>query len=637
MNLITVLIQLKGFFTPRVLILTLATLSICLSQTALAAPPVNDMFASATVISNLSGTINGTNVDATAEIDEPSHGASGTPSHSVWYKWTAPTYAFVIFDTNGSDYDTAMAAYIGTAVDNLVQLDGDDDSGEGLRSKISFYASSGQDYYIAVDGFSTSQGQIQLNWGPAQFISGTVSLPAGHVAPTGGIPLNIYLIGEQGYTSSFTPVIISEGNSSTEYLLVGSHDAQTELTVAYSYPGSEYLQSGFYNSSGTQWSLDDAEYFAGGANRSGIDLTLLTGRTVSGTLHLPNGQLAPPGGTPCSVLTLDDKYFVKQYVSFMIADGESSASYTVRIPDSFKASLGINAQCIHSGIYPMVFYNSSGPQWDSSNAQFLYGGTDYTSINMTFFPLNTITGTVSLPGSDTAPGGGYMLSVRAFNDGSTLTYPINVGVVIPGGGSSGGYGIMVPSDPNADWRVSYDLYSPDYLQHGFYSTSETQQNPANATLLVGGADYSNIDLTLLSSTGIDTITISGTISLPVGQVAPSGGLLVDIRTVNTRYEDHYYHYTSWFNQGESSNDFSFEIPSDASVNWLPHYEYWWDNQYEFHGYYRGNKTVCNRKSSFLLNGGTDHTNIGLKLLDQCEGLVCFPVRDQNNTTTMICF
>src|SRR5690349_2416488 len=54
------------------------------------AQPVNDSFASPTVINGSSGSVSGSNVGATLEPNEPS--LAGNPGgQSVWYVWTAPS------------------------------------------------------------------------------------------------------------------------------------------------------------------------------------------------------------------------------------------------------------------------------------------------------------------------------------------------------------------------------------------------------------------------------------------------------------------------------------------------------------------------------------------------------------------
>jgi hypothetical protein len=134
-------------------------------------PPPNDNFLSAQVITGCSGVVAGTNVGATHEPGEPNHLFDGTGgTHSVWYQWQAPVTAHVKIDTSGSNYDTALAVYTGTAVNGLVAIDKNDDEVLGVvqTSVINFTATAGTIYKIAVDGFDDGDGgdvgPIKLNW-----------------------------------------------------------------------------------------------------------------------------------------------------------------------------------------------------------------------------------------------------------------------------------------------------------------------------------------------------------------------------------------------------------------------------------------------------------------------------------------
>ena len=132
------------------------------------APP-NDIFADATSLGGSSSETPGTNVSATKQDleGEPNH-AGNVGGASVWYRWTAPFSAEVAIDTCGSSFDTLLGVYIGSPVGALepVAPGGDDDC--GLQSRVSFPATEGTTYQIAVDGYNTGSGD-----GPDQ---GTFSL-----------------------------------------------------------------------------------------------------------------------------------------------------------------------------------------------------------------------------------------------------------------------------------------------------------------------------------------------------------------------------------------------------------------------------------------------------------------------------
>jgi RHS repeat-associated protein len=136
--------------------------SITLNWSQSSAPP-NNNFAAAQTITGTSGGVVGDNVGATKESGEPSHGGNAG-GKSIWNSWTAPASASVTIDTIGSNFDTLLGVYTGSAVNALTTIAGDDDSGSNLKSKVTFNAVKDTVYRIAVDGYGGASGSITLNW-----------------------------------------------------------------------------------------------------------------------------------------------------------------------------------------------------------------------------------------------------------------------------------------------------------------------------------------------------------------------------------------------------------------------------------------------------------------------------------------
>ena len=86
--------------------------SFSLTWTGEADPPPNDDFADAEVLTGASGSVSGTNLGATLEVDEPTH-AGEDGGRSVWYEWTPAESGPVRIDTFGSSIDTLLAVYVG--------------------------------------------------------------------------------------------------------------------------------------------------------------------------------------------------------------------------------------------------------------------------------------------------------------------------------------------------------------------------------------------------------------------------------------------------------------------------------------------------------------------------------------------
>ena len=128
--------------------------------------PTNDDFASAQLLENSSGYVEGTTWSATNESGEPSH--AGVPeSVAVWYRWTAYDTSKVIFFT----YDDAdvLAVYTGTSVEALSEVSSRTSGG---YASISFRAVAGTQYRIAVGRSNPipledySERRFTLGWMP---------------------------------------------------------------------------------------------------------------------------------------------------------------------------------------------------------------------------------------------------------------------------------------------------------------------------------------------------------------------------------------------------------------------------------------------------------------------------------------
>lgn len=109
--------------------------------------------------------VSGSNVGATAEVDEPDH-CFGDPVNSVWWKFTAPSNGTLDVNTDGSDFDTILEVYSGGPLINDLFSEGCNDDGDNPPQSTLTGISilSGQPYWIMVQGFDTDEGNIVLNW-----------------------------------------------------------------------------------------------------------------------------------------------------------------------------------------------------------------------------------------------------------------------------------------------------------------------------------------------------------------------------------------------------------------------------------------------------------------------------------------
>jgi subtilisin family serine protease len=137
--------------------------------------PANDDFAAARTVSVSSTALtlaSGTNVNATIQTGEP----LASRAASVWWKFTAPVAGSFTIDTigsalpNGGSFDTVLGVYTGSAVNALTQVAFNDDA-VGSASRVTFTATQGTTYYVAVAGYSSAhQGNIRMTFTPPGFV-----------------------------------------------------------------------------------------------------------------------------------------------------------------------------------------------------------------------------------------------------------------------------------------------------------------------------------------------------------------------------------------------------------------------------------------------------------------------------------
>jgi Lysyl oxidase/Concanavalin A-like lectin/glucanases superfamily/Immunoglobulin domain/Immunoglobulin I-set domain len=126
------------------------------------APPLNDNFASAQALLGGFATVPGNTANATKEAGEPNH-AGNVGGHSVWYTWTAPSTKAVTIDTINSSFNTLLAVYTGSSLNNLALVASNDDIAPGfLQSRVTFNATANTTYQIAVDGYNGASGSVVL-------------------------------------------------------------------------------------------------------------------------------------------------------------------------------------------------------------------------------------------------------------------------------------------------------------------------------------------------------------------------------------------------------------------------------------------------------------------------------------------
>ena len=274
--------------------------------------PANDNFSNATQISGASGTLTGSNVGATVQSSEPMPSAQSNSKCSVWFKWTAPSSGTVTFDTIGSSFDTVLGVYTGTSVSSLSEVDSDDDGGDGTTSKVSFKATSGTIYRIAVYGFNGKSGSITLNWSLAAQVTKTVSFVvnggsscADREYIVGGAYGTLPTTSKTGYafdgwytSSTFTTEVTSSSTVSSSVSTLYAKWTPNNYTISYNYDGGT---KGSNNpSSGTY----DKAFYVSAPTKSGHTFA---GWTVTNGLNTSTAKYGTTSSSQTTSITSSSK------------------------------------------------------------------------------------------------------------------------------------------------------------------------------------------------------------------------------------------------------------------------------------------------------------------------------------------
>ena len=151
-------------------------------------PPPNDEFSDAEVLAGpLPLATTGTNVDATKGSIEPNHDGNRGGA-SVWYRWTPATTGTAAIDLCGSAFDTVLGVYTGDDEASLSPVASNDNGcGGSNASRVTFGATAGTTYSIAVDGFFGGSGRIVMRIHEPPAADATVGCDAGERALGGGV------------------------------------------------------------------------------------------------------------------------------------------------------------------------------------------------------------------------------------------------------------------------------------------------------------------------------------------------------------------------------------------------------------------------------------------------------------------
>jgi Divergent InlB B-repeat domain/Fibronectin type III domain len=409
--------------------------------------PVNDNFANGQVITDNSGSVTGTSINATKEAGEPNH-AGNAGGASVWYNWQVPSSGTATITTTGSNFDTLLGVYTGSSVDALTFVAGnDDDPGGGLASRVSFSAAMGTTYRIAVDGFrsssgSVASGDINLNWS----LSGPPPAPAANAATSvtsSGFTANwSSSSGATGYRIDVSP------NSSFSSFVSGFQDLDVGNVLSRSVSGlsagtTYFYRLRAYNGSGTSGNSGTISVTTTAPSFTiTVTASPSAGGTVSGAGTFSSGSSRTVNATANSGYT-----FTNWTESGSVVSTSAGYTFTLNSNRNLVANFTpiIVARAATAGLYnpaTSTFFLRNSNSAGSANITFAYGpagvgwipvvgdwdgnGTVtvglYNPTNSTFFLKNTnVGGSADLTFSYGPAGAGWIPVVGDWDGNGTDT------------------------------------------------------------------------------------------------------------------------------------------------------------------------------------------------------------------------
>ena len=131
-----------------------------LAPTAGAAPPANDDFADAQILSGpLPIAVPATNVEATREGGEPEQAFGSSSGHSVWFRWEAPSTEVVTVSACDAEIEPLVAVFLGSELNALTEAASNNWS-PGCDPRATFRAIAGRTYSIRIDSDTYHEASI---------------------------------------------------------------------------------------------------------------------------------------------------------------------------------------------------------------------------------------------------------------------------------------------------------------------------------------------------------------------------------------------------------------------------------------------------------------------------------------------
>ncbi len=267
-------------------------------------------------------------------------------------------------------------------------------------------------------------------------ISGTISLPAGMVAPAGGIHIEVNA-NQQYFPMPFhREITIPEGANSASYNVQVPANAADGYYISY-YISSDteaYIKHGHYNTPVDVSSV----------SKSSINMSILAGKKISGSISLPQPNPADPLWVNILAENTDSHEVFQQGLEVT-----SSAVFNVMVMPGhqYKLSYRVNdnegqAYLTTNNILGHAYYSGTGMKAWSGDAACLQVDDNLAAINLATLAGTKITGKVTLPGDGPEAPQSIAINVIAQSSGEYYSTSCDI---VAGQRESAIYQMVVPN------------------------------------------------------------------------------------------------------------------------------------------------------------------------------------------------
>lgn len=408
---------------------------------------------------------------------------------------------------------------------------------------------------------------IELTILPGYLLTGTISLPDS-LTYRQAVSGEIYFGGANNYWGSGNFSIEPETNSYVWSTIVPTGLTNVALyTYLYRWdfdPDPAYLNRSYYNSAGSVGLQSTAELIDIISDRNDLDIELVKGNTISGTLSLEAPDTFTSNGYIEITAAWGTDWNDAIYAYPDTSADQSTLDFALSIPpDAPPYSLSYYYWPAPPKYQSSGFYTATQDGFCESDATLFDASSEHLDLDFPVLKNYLIDGTVTLPvGASLVDPLPISIGTVEFPEGEQATtgrVVYRTDIEIPEAMDSANYELFVPhvcSETLTNYAVGYSHDDNNYVKRGYYNSLGTVGLAGNGELLSANQDQTTIDLQILQGQ-----EISGTVSLPPGVVVPENGIPVNLGTFED--PDGVYHTTVTITPDNTDVSYSFKVAPDV--------------------------------------------------------------------------